>query len=80
MMIWFGRNITELRRRNKMSRRELSEMIGYHENEVYLWEKDQVEPGMSAIISIAGTFRVRVDELLLKDLCRKGAEKKGIIR
>lgn len=80
MRTYFGHNVRVLRCKNRLSQKQLAELIGYHENEIALWEKGKVEPRLSAILTIASTFRVRVDNLILNNMSWKRYENKGVIR
>lgn len=80
MRTYFGHNVRVLRNRNQLSQRQLAELTGYHENEIALWEKGKVEPRLSAILTVASTFRVRVDNLILNDMAWKRYQNKGVIR
>ena len=66
-MVTIGEKIKELRKINKLSRRELSEQLGCSQNHIYLWEIGKFEPKMFYCICMADIFNISLDELCCRD-------------
>lgn len=66
-----GRTIAELRRRNRLTQRELAERLGISDRTVSKWERGEGFPDIAILPSLAEVFGVTLDHLLL-------GEEKGI--
>ena len=60
----FGQNLTTLRKRVKLTRRELAEKLGINENTLTGYERDGHEPKYSILAKIADFFGVSTDTLI----------------
>ncbi len=56
--------ITSLRRKRGMSRKELSEKTGFTETTLYRWEKGMRSPNVEAVLALCKALEVSPDELL----------------
>lgn len=63
----FGRNLTTLRKKVRLTRRELAEKLGINENTLTGYERDGHEPKYSILAKIADFFGVSTDTLIRAD-------------
>ena len=63
----FGQNLTALRKRIRLTRRELAEKLGINENTLTGYERDGHEPKYSILAKIADFFGVSTDTLIRAD-------------
>lgn len=61
-----GKKIKELRKKNKMTQKELSSKLGVSTAAVALWETDKRSPDFEALTKISDIFNVPI-EYLIKD-------------
>lgn len=59
-----GDKIKELRSNNKMTQKELAEILYVTPQAVSRWENGIVEPSLATVIEIAKIFHINTDELL----------------
>ncbi len=59
-----GKNIRELRRRNRMTQLQLAEQLGITAQAVSKWETGHSAPDISLLPYIAELFGITIDELL----------------
>ena len=62
----FSDMLTYLRKRNKMSQKELSEKIGVSRSTIGMYETGEREPDFETLEALADTFNVNMDTLLGK--------------
>lgn len=60
----FGQNLTTLRKKVRLTRRELAEKLGINENTLTGYERDGHEPKYSILAKIADFFGVSTDALI----------------
>jgi transcriptional regulator with XRE-family HTH domain len=58
-----ARNIATLRKREKLTQAQLAEKINYSDKSVSKWERGEGLPDISVLVTLAGLFRVSLDEL-----------------
>ena len=63
----FGKNISALRNKNKMSMQELADKLGVSKNSVWFYEKGERTPTLEKILQLSNLFAVSVDTLLKAD-------------
>lgn len=66
--MFFGSNLRYLRETRGKSQLEMGDFIGVSKQTISVYEKGEVEPPLSKLISMADYFGVSVDDLLRKDL------------
>ena len=59
-----GKNIKELRRRNKMTQLQLAERLGITPQAVSKWENEHSAPDISLLPKRAEMFSVTIEELI----------------
>ena len=59
-----AKNITELRKENKLTQLELAEKLNYSDKAVSKWERGESMPDVLTLVQLAELFDVTVDELL----------------
>lgn len=59
----FAKRLKKLRKENKLSQKELANMLGVTDKAVYLWEKGEREPSFKLAMEIAKIFGVSTDYL-----------------
>lgn len=59
-----GSNIRRLRKRNKLTQRELGEKLGLKHNTVADYESGANKPSISSLITMSKLFDVTIDELV----------------
>lgn len=62
-----AKNITELRKTNKMTQLELAERLNYSDKAVSKWERGESIPDISVLVEIANIFSVSLDYLVKED-------------
>lgn len=62
--IHLGQLITELRRKNNMTQRELAEKLGISSSNLSKWEHGSLTPSVEALNKIAEIFQITGDDLL----------------
>ena len=70
----FGRNLSALRKKNKMSMQELADKLGVSKNSVWFYEKGERTPTLEKIVQLSEMFAVSVDTLLKADVKEKHFE------
>lgn len=60
----FGKNLKELRLENRMSQKQLGDILHVCNQTVSFWETGAREPDLDNLLSIADYFDVTVDYLL----------------
>ena len=58
------KNLKFLRQRKGLSQQQLAEVIGVSQQSVYKYEKQNIEPELSVLISMADFFETSVDYLI----------------
>lgn len=64
----FGQNLTLLRKKTGLTRRELAEKLGINENTLTGYERDGHEPKYSILAKIADFFGVSTDNLIRPEM------------
>lgn len=59
----FPRRLQQLRERQRISRKTLSELCGLQSDAVRKYERGEAEPKLSSFIALADYFRVSLDDL-----------------
>lgn len=62
-----AKNISELRKMNKMTQLELAERLNYSDKAVSKWERGESIPDVAVLVAIAETFSVSLDYLVRED-------------
>ncbi len=62
-----AKNISELRKLNKMTQLELAERLNYSDKAVSKWERGESIPDIAVLIEIANIFSVSLDYLVKED-------------
>ena len=62
-----AKNISELRKSNKMTQFELAERLNYSDKAISKWERGESIPDVSVLVEIADTFSVTLDYLVSED-------------
>lgn len=62
-----AKNISELRKINKMTQLELAERLNYSDKAVSKWERGESIPDISVLVEIAKVFSVSLDYLVSED-------------
>ena len=62
-----AKNISELRKKNKMTQLELAEKLNYSDKAVSKWERGESIPDVSVLVEIADIFSVSLDYLVKED-------------
>lgn len=60
----FGTTLKQLRIENRLSQKQLGEILAFCNQTVSFWENGQREPDLDALVAIAEYFDVSVDYLL----------------
>ncbi|MCQ6341059.1 helix-turn-helix domain-containing protein [Bacillus cereus] len=60
----FGKKLKKLREKNKMSMRQLGELLGIAQTNISNWENAGIEPNYETLIKISNIFNVSVDYLI----------------
>ncbi len=63
-LIDFGANLTQLRKKHKITRVQLAYEIGTHEKQLRLIEKGEINTGVLSIYKIANALNISTKELL----------------
>ncbi|MEW4353797.1 helix-turn-helix transcriptional regulator [Streptococcus pneumoniae] len=63
-MTFFTDKLKTLRKKNKLTQKELAEQIGIKQNSYSDWETGKNEPSLDNIIKLAKIFNITTDELL----------------
>lgn len=74
-----GSKIKELRNRNGMTQKELSEKLNVTAQAVSRWESDEVEPSVQTIKQMSAIFNVSIDELFGNETEPKVVEVEKIV-
>ena len=67
-MTQFGNNLLYLRKKTKMSQRDLSTRLDRTQKTITNWERGDTEPNISQLIHLSMVFNVSIDDLIKKDL------------
>ena len=59
-----GEKIAVLRKRHKMSQKELAEALGINVSNIFNYEDDRYKPNIDLLIKISDLFSVSLDELI----------------
>ena len=62
-----GKNIKEYREKNKMTQKEISDILGVEPGTISKYENGTIEPNIESLKKLAETFNITVDELLKND-------------
>lgn len=66
------KNLKLLRQKKGLSQQQLADIIGVSQQSVYKYEKQNVEPELSVLVSMADFFETSVDYLIgHSDICHK---------
>ncbi|OMC87441.1 hypothetical protein BK128_08420 [Viridibacillus sp. FSL H7-0596] len=60
----FAINIRALRKKHKLTQKQLSEKLSKKESAVRMWELNKNEPSLTTLIKLAEIFEVTLDELV----------------
>ena len=60
----FRKRLQELREKNRISRKVLSELCGLNSDAVRRYERGEIEPTLHSLIALAEYFEVTVDYLV----------------
>lgn len=60
----FAINIRALRRKHKLTQKQLAEKLSKKESAVRMWELNKNEPSLTTLIKLAEIFEVTLDELV----------------
>ena len=63
-----GKKIKELRKKNKMTQKELSSKLGVSPAALGLWETDKRTPDFNILTKISDIFNVPIDYLIKENL------------
>lgn len=63
----FGEKLRKLRVINRITQKELGNILGFSEAAIASWEKGRTEPDFDTLKSIANYFKVSVDDLILDE-------------
>lgn len=61
----FAKKLKELRKKNKITQKELANYLNVTQNAVFNWEKEKCEPNMDTLIKLANFFDVSIDYLTM---------------
>ena len=61
----FGERLVELRRKNKISQRQLGSLLDLSQSAIAKYERNESEPDIRTLIRMAEIFDVSIDTLLL---------------
>lgn len=64
----FAENLRDLRKVNKISQKELAEILKISVKTISHWETGYSEPSISQLIILADFFKVTVDDLIKRDI------------
>ncbi len=67
LKIIISKNITDLRKKHKLTQAELAEKLNYSDKAVSKWERSESIPDIAVLKTIAELFEVSVDYLLTED-------------
>lgn len=63
-----GENIMELRRQNKLSVKELQEMLGLTSPQsIYKWQRGEALPNVDNLVVLAEIFGVHLEDILIME-------------
>ncbi|WP_421927687.1 helix-turn-helix domain-containing protein [Lysinibacillus capsici] len=60
----FSRNIKDLRIKNKLTQKQLAEMLSKKESTVRMWELNKNEPSLTTLVKLSKIFNVSIDEMI----------------
>ncbi|MEG2014753.1 MAG: helix-turn-helix transcriptional regulator [Clostridia bacterium] len=63
-----GKRITELRKKNNMSQKELAEKLGVDDSNVSRWEKDKIAPKLAYVDAMCAIFGITLYDFYGRDL------------
>lgn len=69
--MYIDKNISFLRKREKMTQEELGAKIGVSKGQVSLYEKGKTDISINKISAIANLFNVDIGDIVTKDLSQK---------
>ncbi|MEG2014754.1 MAG: helix-turn-helix transcriptional regulator [Clostridia bacterium] len=72
-----GKRITELRKKNNMSQKELAEKLSVDDSNVSRWEQDKIAPNLSYVDAMCAIFGITLYDFYGRDLSE--SEKKQAI-
>ena len=58
------KNLTTLRKNNKMNQKQLADLMNVNQNTISRWEKGERQPNNDDLRKLAGIFNVSVDYLI----------------
>lgn len=61
----FAKKLKELRKKNKITQKELANTLNVTQNAVFNWENEKCEPNMDTLIKLANFFDVSIDYLTM---------------
>lgn len=67
-MIYLGKNLVCLRKRDRLTAAELCDRLGFKRNTYSNWENDLATPDLPTIIRLADFFKIDISELISSDL------------
>ena len=70
----FGRNLTALRKKAGLTRKQLADILNVTEMSVGTYERGIRTPSLERILQLADLFKVSTDELLQKKKSRENSE------
>jgi transcriptional regulator with XRE-family HTH domain len=65
MLILVGRRIVRLREKRRWTQADLAQRLGLKRERVSHWERGEHSPTLAALVALARTFRISLDELVL---------------
>lgn len=60
----FARNIRQLRKRDKLTQKQLAEVLCKKESTIRMWELNKNEPSLSTLVKLSKIFNVSIDEII----------------
>jgi transcriptional regulator with XRE-family HTH domain len=60
----FGEKLRALRERQGLSQRQLSDMLGVHQNHLWRMEQGKKTPNVAMVLKVADIFGVTTDQLI----------------
>lgn len=67
-MNYIAKNIQYLRKKQRITRKDLAEKLGVKPRRLAAWLDVRCEPSINMLISIANLFNVTLQELVIEDL------------
>lgn len=60
----FSRNIRELRKRHKLTQKQLAAILCKKESTIRMWELNKNEPSLTTLVKLSKIFNVSIDEMI----------------